>query len=273
MVRPVYSGTSSAVGEGLSVIVPVRNSELTLARLLLSIDLPDGISHEVIVVDNSSTDSTQEIAKAHGALLAVAGPERSSQRNRGASIARNSLLLFLDSDMVVSRQALKAAIERSRISDAVIIPEVGIGASAISLARELERRAYSGNSLYEVARLIRKEVFDEIGGYDPSLTGTEDLDLQAKLEERGYRVLWSDVPILHDETQLSTAGYLRKRRYYSRTDAAYKRKHPDRWSSQKNPLPRIRMILRQVHTLRDFESAVVLLAVRSVEGLTRRVWA
>lgn len=254
------------------MIVPVRNSALTLPRLLSSVDFPNAVPHEIIVVDNNSSDSTQSIARSYGALVAVAGPERSEQRNHGASLANNPLLLFLDSDMVTSRGALESALESCRNFDAVIIPEIGVGSSVISLARELERRAYAGNSLYEVARLIRKGVFDRIGGYDPRLTGTEDLDLQAKLEEGGYRVNWSSVPILHDESNLKVSTYLRKRMYYGHTDVVYRRKHPARWNNQKNPLPRIRMILRQVRSFRDLESAIVLLAARSIEAVTRRTW-
>ena len=63
--------------ELVSVIVPTKNSERTLAKCLDSIRNQTYKSIEIIVVDNNSIDSTKEIAKRFTKKVYNKGPERS----------------------------------------------------------------------------------------------------------------------------------------------------------------------------------------------------
>ena len=88
----------------VSLIVPARNSARTLAACLESCRTQTHSDVEVIVVDNSSTDGTVEIAQALADLTFDQKLERSAQRNRGAAESTGDIVVFIDSTWSSSRQ-------------------------------------------------------------------------------------------------------------------------------------------------------------------------
>ena len=85
----------------ISVIVPVYNAESTVQRCLDSIFAQTLKPHQVIVIDDGSTDSTRNIVCQYGSLVEYAyqinqGPGKS--RNTGLEIARGQFIAFLDAD-------------------------------------------------------------------------------------------------------------------------------------------------------------------------------
>src|SRR5262245_34994973 len=85
----------------ISVIVPLYNKRSTLARALDSILAQQGVSFEVIVVDDDSNDGSTEIALAYRDRVRYvhqqnAGP--AAARNRGVLESRYGLIAFLDAD-------------------------------------------------------------------------------------------------------------------------------------------------------------------------------
>ena len=89
----------------LSVVITTRNEEANIANCIHSFDgCRDDV--EVIVVDNSSTDRTKEIASALGAQVLDKGPERCAQRNLGWQSASADWVVILDADMILPRETL-----------------------------------------------------------------------------------------------------------------------------------------------------------------------
>src|SRR3982074_3270955 len=91
----------------VSVIVPARNEEACLGACLESLVVQTGVSLEIIVVDDHSTDRTREIARSFtGVRVVEAGPlpEGWTGKNNavaaGAREARGQWLLFTDADTV-----------------------------------------------------------------------------------------------------------------------------------------------------------------------------
>jgi glycosyltransferase involved in cell wall biosynthesis len=84
----------------LSIIIPTKNEEADLPRLLASIKTQTFTDFEIIVADAHSTDGTVRIAEQCGARVVEGGlPGRG--RNAGALQAQGDLLLFLDADAVL----------------------------------------------------------------------------------------------------------------------------------------------------------------------------
>jgi GT2 family glycosyltransferase len=84
-----------------SVIIPVYNSAATLARAVESVLTQTWSPHEVIVIDDGSTDNSLELARGFGAPVRVinqANAGVSAARNRGAEAATGDWLAFLDAD-------------------------------------------------------------------------------------------------------------------------------------------------------------------------------
>lgn len=84
-----------------SVIIPAFNSAATLARAIESVRAQSWPAHEIIVVDDGSTDATAEIARQFGeAVQLIQQPNSgvSVARNAGAAAATGNWLAFLDAD-------------------------------------------------------------------------------------------------------------------------------------------------------------------------------
>jgi glycosyltransferase involved in cell wall biosynthesis len=102
----------------LSFVVPAHNEEELLGRSLAALHAAAGAlgeAYEVIVVDDSSTDRTPQIAAEHGAaVLQVGCRQIAGARNAGGRAANGELLFFVDADTMVTESALGAAIRALR---------------------------------------------------------------------------------------------------------------------------------------------------------------
>ena len=224
----------------ITTVIPTKNSERTIGRCIESIresgynDIVD-----IIVVDNGSTDQTCLIARALGATVLSGGPERSAQRNIGAVNSLGEYLLFVDSDMEFTPPVLyECAAAIGAGVDAAVISEITVGNGYWANVRKLERASYFGDSLYEAARLFRKNTFIKLGGYDLTLTGLEDYDIQARIEGAHLNVAHLKAPILHHEENFNLKEHLAKKYYYASRSRMYLLRYPRRSLAQFFPLRR-----------------------------------
>jgi 4,4'-diaponeurosporenoate glycosyltransferase len=97
----------------LSVVIPARNEELVLPRLLETLRAQTAAPLEILVVDDGSTDATAEVARAGGARVLPAPPRPEAWVGKswacwsGAQVAKGEQLLFLDADVSLEPSALE----------------------------------------------------------------------------------------------------------------------------------------------------------------------
>jgi glycosyltransferase involved in cell wall biosynthesis len=186
-------------------------------------------SLELVVVDNSSTDATPEIAREFADVVFTKGPERSSQRNFGAAQGSGRFVLMLDSDMVLEPGVVQACVESHERTGAVavVIPERTVGNGFWASVRALERSCYVGDPDIEAARFFTRSIFEKYAGYDERLSAGEDWDLPARMAAGGELIGRAEgVWVLHDEGSVRLIPHLRKKFYYGQTLGAYARRHP-----------------------------------------------
>jgi glycosyltransferase involved in cell wall biosynthesis len=97
-------------GERVSVIIPSYNCAPYLAEAIDSVLGQTCPPHEVIVVDDGSTDGSLEIARGYGDAVVVVAQENagvSAARNRGFDLATGDWLALLDADDLWSSDKLE----------------------------------------------------------------------------------------------------------------------------------------------------------------------
>lgn len=101
----------------VSVIIPARNEEHNLPRLLDSLEVQEVRPLEVLVVDDASTDGTAEVARESGAAVITSEPLPRGWKGKtwachqGAAAARGDILLFMDADTWLEPGGLRRILE------------------------------------------------------------------------------------------------------------------------------------------------------------------
>ena len=175
----------------ISIIIPTYNEEEYLPKLLESIKSQDFTDYEVIVADAQSDDNTREIAKDYGCVV-VEGGLPGPGRNRGAEVAQGEILLFLDSDLELTENYLSNVVEEFESE------ELGIAITQMTPLSEKKRDKYlhdlanwfmiavenikpHGAGCYGI--ISKKELHDEVGGFDENLNFGEDTDYIERVAE------------------------------------------------------------------------------------------
>ena len=211
----------------VSVVITTKNEQKNIEKCLQSIkiqDLPQD-KIEIIVIDNNSNDKTKEIAGKYTKKVYDFGPERSAQRNFGVKQASGEYILYLDADMILSKNVLSECVSKSKNEDrtAFYIPEKIVSSSLDNnywiAVRNFERAFYNA-TVIDCVRFVRRDTFLKIGGFDESLTGPEDWDFDRRVKQEG-RVDITKSVLYHNESSFSFKRYLKKKRYYSRDLSLY----------------------------------------------------
>ena len=208
----------------LSVIVPARNAGTTLERALSVWERPGQRDHELIVVDDASTDGTAAVAARYAdrvlKLAVRRGP--AAARNTGARASRGDILLFVDADVRVT----------SRIADLVgqaFREDPGLDAvfgsyddrpaerNFLSQFKNLLHHFVHQNADEEAGTFwagcgaVRKAVFLEAGGFSEAypLPSIEDVEFGYRLKRLGKTIrLLKDLQVTHLK-RWTFAGLLR----------------------------------------------------------------
>jgi len=217
----------------VSVVIPTKNSEVTIEKCLRSVRGQAYSRIEIVVVDAFSRDGTRKIAEAFGAKILETGVNRSEARNIGAEKSRGWFVFFVDSDMELIPSVVEECI--SKIGEGfcgVIVPEISVGKGFWAKCKALEKSCYIGDDTIEAARFFKKCVFDGVGGYDLELEAGEDWDLNHRVKRAGYRIGRVNAFIKHDEGRLSLQKTILKKYHYGKTLQSYRTKNPEEAKQQ-----------------------------------------
>ena len=100
------------MSSAVSVVVPCFNAARTRPACLAAIAAQDVAPHEIVVVDDASTDASAAIAAAAGARVISQPVNRgvSAARNRGAAESTSAVLFYVDADVALAPDALRNAL-------------------------------------------------------------------------------------------------------------------------------------------------------------------
>ncbi|MER9330835.1 trifunctional glycosyltransferase/class I SAM-dependent methyltransferase/polysaccharide deacetylase [Mesorhizobium sp. M0488] len=196
----------------VSIVVPARNAELTLAQALDCLLRQDIADWEAIVVDDDSEDGTAAIIAdyvgrdARFRTVSSSAHSAAGARNKGISIARGRWLMFLDADDWVDASflakmlaALKTAPgsvagycgSRRVMPDGALTPPSIAPEVAIQPFETFARRC----AVRTHALLIDRATIVELGAFDVTLRTCEDWDLWQRVARLGKRWVMVDEPL------------------------------------------------------------------------------
>ena len=183
----------------VSFIVPVRNDAKRLEWCLRSIQANSfsGTRIEVVVVDNGSTDGSADVARRLGALVIESGSSCVAElRNTGAAQSAGEMLAFVDADHEISAAWVRAAMETLRAPNVAATgalcyaPIDGTWVQrTYGQLRGLPTGTRDVEWLGSGNLVVRRTVFQAIGGFDTSLVTCEDVDLCNRIRTAGFRIV------------------------------------------------------------------------------------
>jgi glycosyltransferase involved in cell wall biosynthesis len=181
----------------VSVIIPAYNAEAFIADTVRSVLDQTYQDFEVIVVDDGSQDGTLAAlepfhARVHVHTQVNGGVARA--RNTGVSLASGEFIAFLDADDLWLPQKLERQLafsaapmtftDRFNIGARGDLPEIQSAVTPMQGGDVFEALLREGNFITNTSVVMRRALFERMGGFYTGLNGTEDWDLWIRIAER-----------------------------------------------------------------------------------------
>ncbi len=201
MTSQSLSAKQDRTAPEVTVVIPAYNAEATLAETLASVLHQTFTDFELIVVDDGSTDRTRDIALSTGdarvRLLSLPNGGAARARNQAIAQAQGTFIAFNDADDLWLPQKLERQIQLLRER-----PEVGLCVTRATRIDEASRptgqmpiledaRDYTEALLLHSsiaggvsAAVMRRDVLELVGGFEPGQRQAEDWDLWLRLSLR-----------------------------------------------------------------------------------------
>jgi glycosyltransferase involved in cell wall biosynthesis len=190
------------VTASVSVVIPVYNGERFLEAALDSVASQTLPPHEVIVVDDGSTDSTPSILAAHPALRVITTASRgpAAARNTGVGAASGELIAFLDADdwwLPKKLETQVALLQASPAADLALCHlrfhfEASVPAWMSRVDPVVPHPAF-----IPTAWLLPRATWEKVGPLNEGLRTAEDVDWIARARDLGLEFAVAEEVLFH----------------------------------------------------------------------------
>jgi len=189
----------------VSIIMPTFNGARFIRQAVESVLNQSYAQHELIVVDDGSTDDTRQVLEPVMRRLRYVELDHagsSAARNAGLGHATGDFIAFLDSDDLLPGHALE-----DRLAQFARAPSAAVVCSGWQVV-DLEGRPivavkpWEGGARLDLVSLllhkqvlngtitIRRDCIDQVGGFDATLKHAQDIDLVFRIALAGYKLVW-----------------------------------------------------------------------------------
>jgi len=184
----------------VSVIIPAYNCASFVNETIDSILNQTYQDFEIILVDDGSTDNTKEVVRKYGDKIKYLYQQNSgvsAARNKGIGVSRGKYIAFLDHDDLWLPERLEKQVKF--LDENPEVPLVFSDSYCTDWAGSIlersfeERSPHRGSIFNELfiknfiptqTVLVRKEIFNIVGNFNPQLKVVQDYDLWLRIAER-----------------------------------------------------------------------------------------
>ena len=179
-------------------IIPALNEEKSIGKTIASINkfVPDQYQYEIIVLDNGSSDKTQQVASSSGAIVYVEPSVTvGGLRNLGVAHSSGRYLIFLDADVRLTHSwklGIGDTIQLLEQKPKVVTgSKCGVSESPSFIEKYWFAPLASKDSGYvNSGHLITsREFFEQIGGFSSDLISAEDFEFSTRAKEHGAELI------------------------------------------------------------------------------------
>jgi len=188
----------------LTIVIPCKNEERYIKHLLFALKEQEIGKTQIYLADAKSTDSTRVLAETYAFELGlnlkiIRGGFPAEGRNRGARLVKTPYILFLDADVTFTHpHAIEEAL------DSIHDRPVDMVATTPYYKGEFDIRAWLLFRINRVAAwvlakthpfaiggftLVRRDVFNTLGGYDEKATQAEDWLLSRQVPPSRFKLI------------------------------------------------------------------------------------
>jgi GT2 family glycosyltransferase/glycosyltransferase involved in cell wall biosynthesis len=249
----------------ISVIIPTYNRCAALASCLAALEQQSLAKErfEVIVVDDGSTDGTEQLCQGLSMsfpLVYLRQPNAGAgaARKLGSEVARGKYLLLFNDDTLAAPELLAEHLRAQHecapkkcavLGDFRYPTEAGKRALTSFLATRpflfpqvnMQPGFYRESWYFIASNLsVRRAGVLEAGSFDPRFRVAEDTELGARLEQKGYRIRYHPKALAwHDHLIFTIADLIKRARAYAPADLLLFKKHPRLLGSGRGPFGRL----------------------------------
>ena len=184
----------------ISIVIPSYNGEKYIKETIESIQ-KQHFNHEIIVIDDISTDNTADIAKSMGCKVIVNAEHKGQMagKNIGIREAKGDYWLTIDQDDLLMDNALQMLFDEMQKDEntKIIMAKLQNFCSPDTpeQAKFVNPKPFYG--ILTGSTLFKKEVFDSVGFFrEDTITG-DVIDLTERLEKHGITIKKADFITCH----------------------------------------------------------------------------
>lgn len=236
----------------ISVVIPTFNRGDKILNTLYSLEQQTEKCFEVIIVNDGSTDSTEQILKENIRkysfsirLINQANKGRAGSRNTGFAAAKVDLVLSIDDDMRLDPMCVEEHLKHhERVPDSILVgvqkedPDLAktdiqryLAFMRIGWLETLERmelpmgkdQIYITAANFSIPRIL----FNKIGGFDGNLNSYVDYDLAMRATELNVPIYYSQKALGWHDDFITCKSYIKRNRVAHMNWAKLKELRPD----------------------------------------------
>ena len=203
----------------ISVVLTTKNEERHIGELLQSMATQEE-PYEIIVVDSDSTDKTQDIVKDYvkknkNIKLFIYPGTRAESMNYGIKQATGDAVAFIGGDDMADKHWIKEIRNGLKHADIVTGKLISTDVDRFKTLENVKLFHNDINISYPGCNTTyKKEILDELGGFDPWFSSAEDLEINYRAVDSGYTIKPNKKAIVYYRQRTTFSSFIKQSFWY-----------------------------------------------------------